>query len=159
MEHIIQHDVAMTIHVPSGKWQQVKRYVLNDTMKHTSVTGARDTKSGMVNSFCIYLYVNIHSYFTRWTNGVLWFDSPRGLEIYLFITASRPALGPTQLPMQWVTGALSLRVKRPGREADTSMQCRDQRMRGAIPSLPNTPSWRGAQLSRGITLPLLFKVG
>jgi hypothetical protein len=30
-------------------------------------------------------------------------------------------------------------------------------MRGAIPSLPNTPSWRGAQLkkkSTGITLPL-----
>jgi hypothetical protein len=30
------------------------------------------------------------------------------------------ALGPTQPPIQWVPGALSLGVKRPGREADHS---------------------------------------
>jgi hypothetical protein len=30
------------------------------------------------------------------------------------------ALGPTQLPIQWVPGALSLEVKRPVREADHS---------------------------------------
>jgi hypothetical protein len=29
-------------------------------------------------------------------------------------------------------------------------------MRGAIPPLPNTPSWRGASLSTGTTLPLLY---
>jgi hypothetical protein len=29
-----------------------------------------------------------------------------------------PVLGPTQSPIQWVQGALSLGVKRPGREAD-----------------------------------------
>jgi hypothetical protein len=34
---------------------------------------------------------------------------------------SRPALGPTQPPIQWVPGALSLGVKRPGREADHSL--------------------------------------
>jgi len=38
----------------------------------------------------------------------------------LFSTASRTALGPTQPPIQWVPGALSLGVKRPGREADHS---------------------------------------
>jgi len=27
-------------------------------------------------------------------------------------------------------------------------------MSGAIPPLPNTPSWRGAKFSTGITLPL-----
>jgi hypothetical protein len=32
----------------------------------------------------------------------------------------RPALRPTQTPIQWVPGALSLGVKRPGREADHS---------------------------------------
>jgi hypothetical protein len=37
-----------------------------------------------------------------------------------FTTVSRTALGPTQPPMQWVPGALSLEVKRPGREADYS---------------------------------------
>jgi hypothetical protein len=30
---------------------------------------------------------------------------------------SRPVLRPTQPPIQWVPGALSLGVKRPGREA------------------------------------------
>jgi hypothetical protein len=35
-------------------------------------------------------------------------------------TESRTALGPTQPPIQWVPGALSLGVKRPGREADHS---------------------------------------
>jgi hypothetical protein len=30
------------------------------------------------------------------------------------------ALGPTQPPIQWIPGALSLGVKRPGREADHS---------------------------------------
>jgi hypothetical protein len=37
---------------------------------------------------------------------------------FLFVTASRPALGPTQPPSLWVPGFLSSRVKRPGREAD-----------------------------------------
>jgi hypothetical protein len=44
----------------------------------------------------------------------------QGLGIVLITTASRSALGPTQTPIQWVPGALSLGVKRPGREADQS---------------------------------------
>jgi hypothetical protein len=49
---------------------------------------------------------------------ILGFDFRRGLGIFLFTTASRMALGPTQPPIQWVPGALSLGLKRPGREAD-----------------------------------------
>jgi hypothetical protein len=49
---------------------------------------------------------------------IIWFDSWRGLGISLFDTASRQALWPTQPPIQWVTGALSLGVKRPAPEAD-----------------------------------------
>jgi hypothetical protein len=50
----------------------------------------------------------------------LGFNSRRGLGIFLFITGSRTALGPTQPPIQWVLGVPSLGVKRPGREADHS---------------------------------------
>jgi hypothetical protein len=46
------------------------------------------------------------------------FESRQELGIFLLTTVSRPALGPTQLPIQWVQGALPLGVKRPEREAD-----------------------------------------
>jgi hypothetical protein len=36
----------------------------------------------------------------------------------IFSTSSRPALGSTQPPIQWVPGAFSPWLKRPGREAD-----------------------------------------
>jgi hypothetical protein len=48
------------------------------------------------------------------------FESRQGLGIFLFTTVSRPALGPIQPPIQWVTGALSLGVKRPERETGHS---------------------------------------
>jgi hypothetical protein len=41
-------------------------------------------------------------------------------ELFLFATASRPELGPTQPPIQRIPWALSLGVKRPRREADHS---------------------------------------
>jgi hypothetical protein len=50
-----------------------------------------------------------------WTTWV-WF--PAGSRDFLFSTASRPALRPTQLPIKWAPGPFSLGVKRPGREAD-----------------------------------------
>jgi hypothetical protein len=70
------------------------------------------------------------------------------LGIFLFTTVSRTALGPTQPPIQWVSGALSLGVKRPGREADHSSPSSAQVKECVEIYLHsfNTPSWRGAQL-------------
>jgi hypothetical protein len=83
-----------------------------------------------------------------WTIGMLGFDSRRGLGIFLFTTASRKALGPIQLPIQWIPGALSLGIKRSGREAGHSppssaevKECVELYLHS-----PNTPSWHGAQL-------------
>jgi hypothetical protein len=39
---------------------------------------------------------------------------------FLFVTASRPALGFTQLPMQWALEALTPGIKRQEREANRS---------------------------------------
>jgi hypothetical protein len=65
-----------------------------------------------------------------------------------FALDSRPALGPTESPIQWVPWALSLGVKRPGREADHSppssaeiKECVELYIHS-----PNTLSCRGAQL-------------
>jgi hypothetical protein len=59
-----------------------------------------------------------------------------------------PALGHTQPPIQWVPGAISLRMKRSGREADHSppssakvKECVELDLHS-----PNTPSWCGSQL-------------
>jgi hypothetical protein len=40
--------------------------------------------------------------------------------MFLLATMSRTALGPTQPPIQWAPGALSLGVRRPGREGGHS---------------------------------------
>jgi hypothetical protein len=71
---------------------------------------------------------------------------PAGAGNFLFTTASRPALGPTQPPFQWVPGALSLGVKRPGREADHSPPSNREVEECVVlyHHSPNTPSWRGA---------------
>jgi hypothetical protein len=57
---------------------------------------------------------------TRLRAGRSGFDSRKKLGIFLFATVSSPALEPTQRPIQWVPRALSLGVKRLGREADHS---------------------------------------
>jgi hypothetical protein len=52
--------------------------------------------------------------------GVM-FPAGAMMGFFLFFTVSRPALGPTQPPNQWVSGAFTLEVKGPGREADHSL--------------------------------------
>jgi hypothetical protein len=65
------------------------------------------------------------------------------------------------LPIQWVPGALSLGVKRPGRGADHSppSSAKVKKCVELHSHSLNTPSWRGGQLkkeSTGTTLPLTF---
>jgi hypothetical protein len=47
-------------------------------------------------------------------------SSPGKVKNFFFSTLSEPALGSTQLSIQCISGALSLEVKRQGREADHS---------------------------------------
>jgi hypothetical protein len=49
---------------------------------------------------------------TGWTTGWSGFDLRQGQRISPLASVSRPALGPTQPPVQWVSGILSLGVKR-----------------------------------------------
>jgi len=47
----------------------------------------------------------------------LGFEFRRGLRISLFDPMSRPALGPTHPPIQWLPVAFTPVIKRPGLEA------------------------------------------
>jgi hypothetical protein len=68
-------------------------------------------------------------------------------EPQIICIASRKALGPTQPPIQWVPGALSLGVKRPVREADHSHpSSAEVKWVELYRHSPNTPTWHGAQL-------------
>jgi hypothetical protein len=68
---------------------------------------------------------------TSWhTDCNIWHSILLGASLYRPVT-----VGLTQPPIQRVSGALSLRIKRPGREADLHLVPRS-RMRPAIPPLP-----------------------
>jgi len=89
------------------------------------------------------------------------FQSWQRLGIFLFTTAvSRVALGPTQLPVQWVPGALALYVKQPGREADHSPPASSKVKECVELCLhsTNTPSWRGSNLKHRDNLPIYQKL-
>jgi len=76
---------------------------------------------------------------TKLRDGGSGFDSRQGQGLLLFATASRPVLGTTQSPIQWVPG-----LKRPGREADHSSPCSAKvKNTWSYVSTPHTSSWRG----------------
>jgi hypothetical protein len=62
----------------------------------------------------------------QWYSARLWagwswgFESRQEMWNFLFITASRPYLGPSQPPIQWVLGSLSMGMKRSELEAHHS---------------------------------------
>jgi hypothetical protein len=63
-----------------------------------------------------------------------------GKSFCSFSATSRPALEPTQPPIQWILEAVPLEVKRQGREADHSPpSSADFKNGGSIPPLPHMP--------------------
>jgi hypothetical protein len=78
---------------------------------------------------------------------LLRFDSQWGLGNFLFTTVSRMSLGSTLPPIQWIPGALSLEVKRPGCEAEHSPPPSSAKVKECTELYlhsPKTPSWHGA---------------
>jgi hypothetical protein len=60
-------------------------------------------------------------------------SSPGRGKIFLLSTSSRPALGPTHSPIEWVPGALSPGLKRLRRSRPTSAKVRDTRIYTSTP--------------------------
>jgi hypothetical protein len=103
------------------------------------------TLNNIVNN----LYIYIHNFLLGSRDSsvgiAMGFDSREGQEIFPFSTASVPALGPTQPPIQWVPKALYQGIKRMRREADQSHpSSAEVKNGGAIPPLSHTYSWHRA---------------
>jgi hypothetical protein len=78
-----------------------------------------------------------------WTIGIRGFDSRWELGIFFFSSASRPALEPSQPPIQWVPG-----VNRPRREGDHSpASTAEVKNAWRYTSTPHSSPWHGAWLS------------
>jgi hypothetical protein len=94
-------------------------------------------------SFFIYKYFdNNYSCIGRWM-----FDPRQGQRIFLLASAPRPALGPTQPPIQWVPGVLSLGVKHGRGVMLTNHPHLVSRLRMSMSytsSPPHVPPWRVA---------------
>jgi hypothetical protein len=74
-----------------------------------------------------------------------WDLIPNKDKIFLFSTASRQTLWPTQIPIQWVLGAISPGVKQLGYEADHSPPSSAKGKNGGnISTLPHMTSWHSA---------------
>jgi hypothetical protein len=109
-----------------------------------------------VHTFFSYYFLTIRHIKTFQRKVVDFTKRRQWVRIFLFTTASRPALWSTQPRIQWVTGALSVGVKWPGREADHSLPSSAE-VKNAW-SYTSTPPvhLHGLVLSysTGITLPL-----
>jgi hypothetical protein len=98
--------------------------------------------------WCLIKHENVFmAWFLLKHRDVFTFTSP--WEFKDSATASRPALGHTQPPVQWVPG-----VKWPGRESDHSPPSTSEST-WSYTSILHTPSRRGAYLSTETTLPYL----
>jgi hypothetical protein len=90
---------------------------------HATVSHFFNTKFNNILLYNIYLGMSRDSTVSI-TTGYGLDDRGVGVRVpigsRIFFTSSRPALGPIQPPIQWVTGALIPEVKRQGREADHS---------------------------------------
>jgi hypothetical protein len=87
------------------------------------------------------------------------FDSRQEHEISLYSTESRQILRPTQLPIQWVPGALSPEINRSWRDADHYSPHLIPRSRMVEPHLRSPTSFHGAvlnYLNTGTRLSLLI---
>jgi len=74
----------------------------------------------MITILFVRIRGNSVSVMTRLRAGRPRFNPRQGQGMFLLVTASRPALEPTQYPIKWEPGVVSLEVKRSVSEVDHS---------------------------------------
>jgi hypothetical protein len=110
-------------------------------LEHDTTAEHISTRAALIMTAIIYLLAiaqSVQRRDTGWTAGVRF---PAAQEIFVYVTA----LGPSQLPTQWVQGAISAGVKWPGREADHSpVSSAELKNGGAMSPLCHMLSWHSA---------------
>jgi hypothetical protein len=86
---------------------QGKRSNYDNRIKHgiQSNSGSRVSSGSIVSDYGL-------------DDRAIGFDPRQGQRIFSLASVSRPALGPTQPPVQWVPGSFPRGKARPGRDAD-----------------------------------------
>jgi hypothetical protein len=85
--------------------------------------------------------VSVEARLMAWTSGV---EFPTG-KMLGFLFFATPALGPIQTLIRWIPAALTVGIKRSGREAATHLYLVPSlRIHGIIPPCLHMSSWRGA---------------
>jgi hypothetical protein len=121
-----------SVHVSIERTMQLKRTHAPQLL-HSAYTS-------LLVMFRFVLYID-----RRWLIEKPGFDSQGRQKIIQYSKASKPLFGPTQIPVQWVLGALSLRVKWMEHEADHSPSSSVEiKNGGSIPPFPHTSSWHRA---------------
>jgi hypothetical protein len=115
LDHVSIRDIStpVEIHTDWERFQSLASHLISPRIQIHTLTDAEQAARKFAASVASACRLSTHKITLSELNEEL-------PELDLFTTASITALGPTHPPIQWVPGALSLGVKRPGREADSS---------------------------------------
>jgi hypothetical protein len=135
---------AATQEIPSILWNPKIHYSVHKSLPLVHILSQTDSVH-TIPSYLSKIHFNIVLPSTVSRDSVVGIASPNRVKNFLFSKSSRPALRSTQPPIQWVPGALSPGVKRPGLEVDHSPPASAEfKNMWMYTSTPHTPSWRSA---------------
>jgi hypothetical protein len=105
-----------------SRWIFYNKHVLSKTTWNVQLLKCYIQLRSKIN---LWRYFCCWSRYSDWLRGGRprgWSSSPSRVKNFLLPMSSRPAVGSTQPPVEWVPGTLSSGVKQSGREADYSSQ-------------------------------------
>jgi hypothetical protein len=119
---IIPFQYQLTAHIlHTAQWLSIYNYYIPYDITHASYIFIVTKKNCHLQSYSLlcFFFFFVSSCNTGWKRRG-WSSGPSWINYFHFSMSSRLAQRPTQLPIKWVQGALSLVVIQPGHEDDHS---------------------------------------